>query len=176
MGALNYPVPLTIRPAETAEDYHAFARLCRAYIDWCRDRYAAVPWFVDEVFGHQSFDDEQRDLPIKYGPPKGRTLLAEINGEVVACGAWQTLEDGVCELKRIFVGEAARGHGTGRKLTEALMDDARRQGFHTVRLDSARLLHEAIALYHRLGFADRSPYLDYPERFLPHLIFMERPL
>ena len=167
---------LTIHPADTADDYRAFADLCRAYIDWCRDRYASVPWFVEEVFGHQSFDDEQRDLPIKYGPPKGHALLAEMDGQVVACGAWQTLEDGVCELKRIFVGEAARGHGLGRKLTEALMEDARAHGFRTVRLDSAKLLHEAIALYHGMGFKDRSPYLDYPERFLPHLVFMERAL
>ena len=167
---------LTLRPAETAADYQAFAGLCRAYIDWCRERYASVPWFVEEVFGHQSFDDEQRDLAIKYGPPRGRTLLAEIDGEVVAGGAWQKLEDGVCELKRIFVGEAARGHGTGRKLTQALMDDARAHGFRKVRLDSARLLHEAIAMCRGLGFEDRSPYLDYPDRFLAHLVFMERPL
>ena len=167
---------LAIRPAETAEDYRAFGDLCRAYIDWCRERYASIPWFVEEVFGHQSFDDEQRDLPVKYGPPKGRTLLAEVDGTIVACGAWQTLEDGVCELKRIFVSEAARGHGLGRKLTQALMDDARAKGFRTVRLDSAKLLHEAIALYHGMGFKDRSPYLDYPQRFLPHLVFMERAL
>ncbi len=167
---------LTIRPAETDADYQAFGDLCRAYIDWSRERYAVVPWFVEEVFGHQSFDDEQAQLAIKYGPPKGRTLLAELDGEVVACGAWQRLEDNVCELKRIFVDEAARGHGLGRRLTEALMDDARAQGFKVVRLDTAKLLHEAIGLYHALGFEDRSPYLDYPERFLPHLTFMERAL
>lgn len=169
-------MPLTIRPAETADDYRAFAELCRAYIDWCRDRYAAVPWFVEEVFGHQSFDDEQRDLPIEYGPPKGTTLLAELDGVVVGAGAYHYLEDGVCELKRLFVSEAARGHGAGRKLVEALLEAARGEGYRMARLDTAKLLTEATALYHAMGFVDRSPYLDYPDRFLPHLTFMERPL
>ena len=167
---------LAIRTAETADDYRAFAELCRAYIDWCRERYAAIPWFVEEVFGHQSFDDEQRELPIKYGPPKGRVLLAELDGQVVAGGAYHRLEDGVCEIKRLFVGEAARGHGTGRKLTRALLEAAKADGYTVARLDTAKLLHEAIALYHGLGFEDRAPYLDYPERFMPHLIFMERVL
>jgi GNAT superfamily N-acetyltransferase len=165
-----------IRPAETAADYRAFADLCRAYIDWCCERYAAIPWFVEEVFGHQSFDDEQRELPIKYGPPKGRTLLAELDGAIVAGGAYHRLEDGVCEIKRLFVSDAARGHGLGRKLAQALMNAARAEGYTIARLDTATLLHEAIALYHGLGFKDRSPYLDYPERFAPHIIFMERAL
>ncbi len=167
---------LIIRPAETPDDYRAFAGLCRDYIAWARQRYATLPWLMEEVFGHQSFEDEQRELPLKYGPPKGKTLLAELDGQVVAGGAWHRLEDGVCELKRIFVSEAARGHGLGRRLTEALMDDARAEGFTVARLDTGNLLHEAISLYHALGFTDRSPYLDYPERFLPHLTFMERPL
>ena len=167
-------MPLTIRPAETADDYLAFGHLCRAYIDWCRERYASVPWFVEEVFGHQSFDDEQRDLPIKYGPPQGKTLLAELDGKIVGAGAYHYLEDGVCELKRLFVSEAARGHGAGRRLVEALLEAARAEGYTVARLDTAKLLTEAIALYHGMGFTDRPPYLDYPDRFLPHLTFMER--
>jgi len=164
----------TIRAAETADDYRAFGDLCRAYVDWSRERYASVPWFVEAVFGHQSFEDEQRELQIKYGPPKGQTLLAELDGAIVAGGAWHRLEDGICEIKRLYVRDVARGHGLGRKLTLALIDDARTQGFKVARLDTARLLHEAIGLYHSLGFEDRSPYLDYPERLLPHIIFMER--
>jgi GNAT superfamily N-acetyltransferase len=167
---------LTIRPAETPEDYQAFGELCRAYIAWARQRYASIPWLMEEVFGHQSFDDEQRELPIKYGPPKGRTLLAELDGRIAAGGAWHYWEERVCELKRIYVGDGARGHGIGRKLTLALMDDARAEGCTVVRLDTGNLLHEAIKLYHDLGFEDRPPYIDYPERFLPHLTFMERAL
>ncbi len=167
---------LIIRLAETPDDYRAFAGLCHAYVDWCRERCADIPWLVDEVFSHQSFADEQRELPVKYGPPKGRTLLAELDGEVVAAGAYHRLEDGVCELKRLFVSAAARGHGTGRKLAQALLDAARADGFTVARLDTAKPLYEAAALYHALGFTDRSPYLDYPERFLPHLTFMERVL
>ena len=167
---------VTFREAASAADYDAFGRLCRDYVDWCRERYKDLPWFVAEVFGHQSLDDELKLLAVKYGPPAGRTLLAELDGQVVAAGAFRTLSEGVCELKRLYVSDAARGHGLGRRLSLALMDLARADGFHTMRLDTATLLTEAIALYHSLGFTDRSPYHDYPERLMPHLVFMERAL
>jgi hypothetical protein len=46
-----HPNELTVVTADTAEDFAAFAVVCRAYVDWCRERYKAMPWFVEEVFG-----------------------------------------------------------------------------------------------------------------------------
>ena len=97
------------RLAESAADYEAFGEVCRAYFAWCRARYAEMPWFVDEVFGQQSFDEELKVLAAKYGPPAGRTMLAVRDGQVVAGGAYHRLADGVCELKRLYVTDEARG-------------------------------------------------------------------
>ncbi len=166
----------TIRAAETPQDYAAFAALCRDYVAWSRERYADLPWFVEEVFGHQALDAELADLAQKYGPPKGRTLLALQEEAAVAGGAWHRLSKGVCEIKRLFVSDKARGSGLGRGLTEALMADAKAAGFRTVRLDTATRLTEAIGLYERLGFERIAAYLDYPERLQPHIVFMERAL
>ena len=167
---------ITVRVAESAEDYAAFGELCRAYVGWCRQRYEDVPWLVEEVFGYQSFEAELGELAAKYGPPKGKTLLAVRDGEVLAGGAYHRLADGICELKRLYVSDAARGHGVGRQLSEALMVDAKAEGFSLMRLDTGNLLTEAISMYHRMGFYDIPPYLDYPARFLPYLVFMERRL
>lgn len=167
---------LTIREAVTPEDYAAFGRLCRDYVGWARIRYQDVPWLVEEVFGYQSFDDELKVLHIKYGPPKGRTWLVESDGTIVAGGAYHRLSDGVCELKRLYVSDAARGGGVGRKLTQALIEAAQADGFTLMRLDTGNLLHEAIAMYRSMGFAECPPYLTYPDRFMPYLVFMEKGL
>jgi ribosomal protein S18 acetylase RimI-like enzyme len=165
-----------IRPAHDVADYARFADLCRAYLQWCRERYRALPWFVEDVFGHQSLDAELAKLPTKYGPPNGLTLLGTLDGEIVAAGAYHRLGDDICELKRLFVSNRARGTGLGRKLTDALAAAAKADGYAAIRLDSATLFVEAIALYESAGFHRIAPYLPYPDRLMPHLVFMERRL
>jgi GNAT superfamily N-acetyltransferase len=162
--------------AETPADFDAFGHLCRAYIDWCRARYQTLPWFIEEVFGHQSLDAELKVLDAKYGTPLGRTLLAVMDGAVVAGGAYRRLSDTICELKRLYVGDRARGHGLGRRLTEGLMAAARDDGYSLMQLDTADRLTEAIALYQSMGFIQIDPYQTYPEHLMPHLIFMEKGL
>jgi len=90
----------TIRLANTTTDYEAFGRVCRSYVDWCRERYRDMPWFVEEVFGYQSLDDELKVLAVKYGQPNGRTMVVTLGDQIVAGGAYRHLSDTVCELKR----------------------------------------------------------------------------
>jgi len=161
-----------IRTAETAADYDAFGRLCRAYFDWGRERYRDMPWFVDEVFGHQSFDEELRALAATYGPPAGQTMIAETEESAVAGGAYRRLADGGCELKRLYVSDHARGLGLGRQLLEALIASAKDAGFALMRLDTGDRLNEAISLYESMGFERIPPYHTYPDRLMPHIVFM----
>ena len=165
-----------IQWAETPADFDAFGQLCRAYLDWCRVRYRDMPWFIDEVFGHQSLDAELKVLAAKYGPPVGRTLLAVTGEGVVAGGAYRRLSDTSCELKRLFVGDRARGLGLGRRLSEGLIASARDDGYTVMKLDTADRLTEAVAMYQSMGFAHIPPYQTYPDRLMPHLIFMEKAL
>ncbi len=162
--------------AETSADFDAFGRLCRAYLDWCRLRYQDMAWFVEEVFGHQSLDAELQALAAKYGPPVGRTLLALKDGGVVAGGAYRRLSDTTCELKRLYVSDQARGLGLGRRLSEGLIASARTDGYTLMQLDTADRLTEAVAMYQSMGFAHIPPYQTYPDRLMPHLIFMEMAL
>jgi GNAT superfamily N-acetyltransferase len=165
-----------IDEARSPADFAGFGHVCRAYVDWCRARYREMPWFVEEVFGYQSLDEELKILAVKYGPPNGRTMIARIDGEIVAGGAYKRLSADVCELKRLFVGEGARGLGLGRTLLEALIASAKAEGFAAMRLDTGNLMQEAIAMYKAAGFEAIAPYLTYPERLMPYLIFMEKKL
>ena len=169
-------MPDVIVSATTAEDYAAFAAMIREYVDWCRERYADDSWFIDAAFGHQSLELELRALPAAYGPPKGKILLAKSDDEAIGCIAYRRLSDTICEMKRLYVRVGGQGRGLGRRLSTALIDAAREDGFELMRLDTAKLLTEAIALYSSLGFRDCRPYNEYPDRLMPYIVFMDLPL
>ena len=79
-------------------------------------------------------------------------------------------------MKRLFVRSTANGRGLGRKLCEALMQAGVRDGFKTIRLDTTRDMVEAIGLYRAFGFKDVAPFVEYPERMRPMMLFMARDL
>ena len=166
-------MPDVIVSATTAEDYAAFAAMVREYVEWCRERYADDSWFIDAAFGHQSLELELQALPTAYGPPKGKTLLAKSNGEAIGCIAYRRLSDTICEMKRLYVRVGGQSRGLGRRLSAALIDVAREDGFELMRLDTAKLLTEAIALYTSLGFRDCPPYNEYPDALKPYIVFMD---
>ncbi len=167
----------TIRPARTPADHAAFAALLGEYAAWCRARHADDPVLVDRLFGPQEFADELPALALHYGPPNGRMLLAvDADGRVGGGGAWHRLPDGSCEMKRVFVSDRLRGGGVGRRLCEAIVDDARRAGFALMRLDTSHRFVEAIALYESLGFRRCGPHQAYPPDIAGVFVFFELPL
>lgn len=110
----------------------------------------------------QNFDAEVAGLPGAYAPPSGRLLLA-FEGDVSAgCVAIRRIEEGICELKRLWVRPAFRGTGLGRRLVEVILDEARSVGYRRVRLDTLPSMTAAQALYLSLGFVDIPPYNDHP--------------
>ena len=162
-----------IRQAANREDFDAFAGLIRAYVDWCRARYADDPTLIQLAFDHQSLDRELETLDAAYSPPTGKALLAFHDGAVCGCVAYRRLSDSVCEMKRMFVPARAHGRGLGRRLCEAAMSEAAADGFTTMKLDTAKAFVEAIGLYRSVGFAECAPYIDYPEAMAPMIVFME---
>lgn len=169
-------MPELIYRARTPSDYEAFGALVSEYVAWCRTRYQHDAWFVEQVFGHQDLDQELMHLAATYGPPNGQTILARRDDQVCGGGAFRRLPDGTCEMKRLYVSDRFKGRGVGLRLANALINAARSDGFRLMRLDTANLLTEAISMYRKLGFRHCAAYRDYPEKFLPYLIFMELPL
>lgn len=99
-------------------------------------------------------------------PPAGVVLVASVDGEPVACGAVRTIAPGIGSLRRMWVAEAVRGLGFGRRMLAALEDEARALGVTTLRLETNRALVEAIQLYRTSGYVevppfDAEPYADF---------------
>ena len=111
----------------------------------------------------QSFDEELRNLPGAYAPPKGRLLLAHCGDHAAGCIALRPLETCICEMKRLYVRPSDRGKSIGRMLVEMLIAEARTIGYQRMRLDTVEsAMKDAVALYRRMGFREITPYSSIP--------------
>ena len=165
---------ITIHEAASPLDVAAFGGLISEYVAWCRERYRNDPWLVEMAFGHQGLDAELLSLTDLYAPPHGRMLIAEDARELLGGVAYMRIDEDTCEMKRLFVRSSANGRGLGRKLCDALLQMASRDGFRTMRLDTTRDMVEAIGLYRTFGFRDVAPFVEYPDRMRPMMLFMAR--
>jgi len=119
----------------------------------------------------QDFDKEIESLPGKYSPPEGSLILAKIENEFAGCIALKKIEDGICEMKRLYVKPSHRGKQIGKILVEKIISDAKEIGYKSMRLDTVEgKMDSAIALYKEFGFKKIEKYYTNPE---PHTLYME---
>lgn len=99
--------------------------------------------------------------------PAGRFVLVRVDGRLAGCGGVKVLADGVAEIKRMWVDDAMRGLGLGARLLRTLEEHAVALGCAVVRLDTRRLLSDAVAMYRRAGYRDIPRYNanPYPDMF-----------
>ena len=120
----------------------------------------------DPVFARylklQHFDDELNDLGVKYGPPEGCLYLLRVDGQSAGCGGMKRLDEGRCELKRMYIRPAFRGLGLGRAMALRIISRAREAGYREMLLDTLPFLTAAQALYRSLGFCEIERYNDSP--------------
>jgi ribosomal protein S18 acetylase RimI-like enzyme len=119
----------------------------------------------------QSFDRELAGLPGDYAPPAGRLLLAEIEGQLAGCVALHKLEDGICEMKRLYLRPQFRGKRLGRALADRIIAKARQIGYQRIRLDTVEpVMKDAVAMYRKVGFREIPPYRANP---IDGVLYME---
>jgi len=61
------------------------------------------------------------------------------------------------ELKRLYVREAFRGTGLGRRLAQAMIGEAAGRGYQWLRLDTLATMTAAIPMYRSMGFREFTP-------------------
>ncbi len=109
--------------------------------------------------GYQGFEEELRALPGDYAPPGGTLILArDGDGGAVGCVGVRWFQQGVAEMKRLYVRTSGRGMGAGRQLAEAAVSFAHGAGYWSIRLDTLPQMQSAQALYRNMGFREINAY------------------
>ncbi len=144
---------IEIIQAETDEQIETARKLFREYEAW-----------FGLALCFQNFDEEVANLPGKYAAARGgRLFLAFADEHLAGCIALRKLEDGVCEMKRLFVKNEFRGQKIGLALIEKIIEEARKIGYEKMRLDTfPPKMAKAVSLYESYGFRGIPPYYHNP--------------
>jgi len=163
---------VSVGRAVSSEQIQQVQELFTEYFDFLRTDVDTDVADLNDVPPLAGYEEEVATLPGHYAPPDGCLLLAEYEGKAAGCVAFYQLEDGICEIKRLWVRPQFRGKKISRMLVETLIEEAREVGYAAIVLSTVDILKEARSLYESLGFETIAPYFDLPEVMLAHEIFM----
>jgi GNAT superfamily N-acetyltransferase len=108
-------------------------------------------------------DGADHSFYAQFNKPVGLTgvVVAYADGEPVGCGAFKKYEDGIAEIKRMFVKPEARGKRIAASVLKELETWASEAGFRECILETGYKQPEAIALYNREGYESIPNYGQY---------------
>lgn len=110
--------------------------------------------YVERYGGHDEtpVDDGQ------FNPPEGLFLVGFIGSEPVASGGFRKFDDGVAEIKRMYVTHHHRREGIARLMLDELESRAAAAGYARTVLMTGLAQPEAIALYESSGYQPVEPF------------------
>jgi GNAT superfamily N-acetyltransferase len=158
-----------IEQAETPQQIAAVEELLREYTAWAFTLEAGS----EEAPAFEGLDRELATLPGVYAPPSGRLLLATVNDRPAGCVGLRKVDAATSEVKRLYVRPGFRGLKLGPQLVARLVEEARKEGYRRIVLDSHHSMTAAHAVYEAAGFRRVSPPDDLPEWIRSIAIFME---
>ena len=122
------------------------------FFDFLRLRYPEMLEMIDDYLKEQNVKGELAAFGQYFLPPHGECFLAFHNDQPAGIVMMKPHGDNDVEMNRMYVRDTARGHGIGRALGQALVDEARAQRRGAVWLDALYRHVEALPLYESLGF------------------------
>ena len=148
--------------AQSSDALEYLITLSQEYVVWML---AEIPQHypeldIREFTSEHEYDDVRKKFPGEHTPPDGCLLVALSDGQVAGCIALGRLTPTIGEVRTLFVRPEFRGAGVGKKLVEAVLEQARDFGYSTARLDTLGFMDSAQKLYRSFGFHDIEPYLD----------------
>lgn len=104
------------------------------------------------------------DIQSSYFDAGGTFLIIVEGDEIIGTGGLRRLEEGVGEIKRLWLLPQYHGHGLGFQMMQRLLEAARQQGYRCVRLcTSPQYQQRAYRFYINLGFIEIPRYNDDPD-------------
>ena len=146
----------------TETEYATASKLFKEYADWLN---------IDLSF--QNFEEELLQLKEMYSEPNGSIFLLQEEAAFVGCVAIRKKEEGIAELKRMYIKPTTRKTGGGTMLLEKALSAAKLLGYNLIRLDTLANMTPAINLYKKHGFYEIAPYYFNPEE---NAVFFEKKL
>ena len=125
--------------------------------------------FKLEAKDAETLSDPQRSV-IERG---GRILIATIGGQSVGCCALLRINEVEFEVAKMAVANEHQGRGIGRRLLDAVIEEARRLGANRLYLETNSVLKAAIRLYESVGFRHLDPALLPPSPYDRVDVYME---
>ena len=88
-------------------------------------------------------------------------IIAYADNAAAGCGCFKTFDEHSVEIKRMYVDKSFRQKGIAFKVLNELEQWAKELGYtHTV-LETGKRHHEALALYHKMGYVITDNYEPY---------------
>lgn len=133
--------------------------------------------------GYGSHDPELKDLYSAYKDKGSKYWIIEDLDihKVLGGGGYTKLrgskeEEKICEMQKLFFLPETRRKGLGKKLVEMILEEATKDGYKEMYLESVKSMKEAKKLYEKYGFEE----LDKPIGCTGHghkcTVFMKRKL
>ena len=164
---------IKILDARSKEHLMHVRNLITAFVKWHLQRHLEDRELIKEYFDAKDFEKELATLPGKYAMPHGRLLVAFYNEQPAGCVALRQLDDHSCEMKRMFVYTQFHNKGIGRALAKAIIHEAKKIGYSSMKLDTSIRQVEAQKLYQSFGLKNIKAYYDLPDKMKNWLVFME---
>ena len=101
------------------------------------------------------FDKTTDALTELFEQKRSAYFVIEIDGEIAGgAGFFPTkgLEENTCELVKMYISKKFRGRGYGQTLLERCINEAKKNGYERMYLESLPELKNAIAMYEKNGF------------------------
>ena len=121
------------------------------------DQPAAQALILDGLVEHwgtldPTLNPDLRDIYASYVASGGAFFVAEENGAIIATGALIPEGESVGRIVRVSVSVAQRGRGLGRAISQHLITEGQRRGYHTLLVETNDDWYSALHLYQSCGF------------------------
>ncbi len=129
-----------------------------------------------ELSGSYSAEQRHGLSLVRVFQPNVVFFIARLDGKAAGCGG-VSFDDGLAEVKRMYVRPSARGRNVAQTILTRLEEEARDRGGIRLVLETGDAQHAAIRFYEREGFTRCDAFAAYakmPPAAIARSVFFEK--